>query len=65
MYSLWRCRDGIIKPVLTDVTGESMKWKEGCRIKHLPSRMYLTVLKESDDEFKVNSKMIIRVYYNY
>lgn len=38
-----------------------MQWKEECRIKHIPSRMYLTTeAEESKDGYKV-----FTVNYNY
>lgn len=34
-------------------TGEPMIWEERCRIKHLPTRMYLAVVRDEDSSLKV------------
>ena len=33
--------------------GQTVKWEESCRIKHLPTRLYLAVTKNGKDDFKV------------
>lgn len=33
--------------------GEAIAWGERCRIKHLPTRMYLAVLKDEDNSLRV------------
>ena len=33
--------------------GQTVNWGERCRIKHLPTRLYLAVIKNESDDFQV------------
>lgn len=33
--------------------GDAIAWEERCRIKHLPTRMYLAVVKDKNNSLKV------------
>ena len=37
-----------------DILGDILLWGERCRIKHLPTRLYLTVLKSENSEWEVS-----------
>ena len=35
------------------ITGQTVNWRESCRIKHLPTRLYLAVISNGENGFQV------------
>ena len=52
---LYICICKLTCPLLHLILGEPLHWKELCRIRHLPTRKYLSVVKDQDS-YKVTLK---------
>jgi len=47
---------------MNTLSGQAVLWEEHCRLKHLPTRLYLAIVKDKKDGFQVNLLLTIMYY---